>query len=121
MRAMVRAASGPIPSFGSAAWHRLPEGSRERVAAVCVAAQAWAEQSDHLAVRLHRELADARAANDQHDAAEFARMAAGVRRLASVPTMAEVWDRRGQPERAERSRRRAVETRDGWNAPGGAA
>jgi len=80
----------PVARYGSAAWHALPEGDRRRVVAVIIAAECWVAAEDDMVARLRREVADGRAA--------------GVRHLASVPTCAELSDRRGEPDRAARAR-----------------
>lgn len=118
-RRMIRAATGPIPCYGSRTWAALPETDRRRVAAVVVAAEAWQQQCDELPGRLGQEIATMRAEQQQHEAASFAEMAAGVRRLASVPSFAELCDRRGEPERAQRSRAHAKAMREHWNTPAG--
>jgi len=56
---------------------------------------------------------------DRLEREDFAVMAAGVRRLALVPTYAELSDRRGEPDRAARARARSAAIRDGWNRPAG--
>jgi len=106
----------PVARYGSAAWHALPEGDRRRVVAVIIAAECWVAGEDDMVARLRREIADGRAAAEQLDAEDFAIMAAGVRHLASVPTFAELSDRRGQPDRAARARERSERIRRGWSA-----
>jgi hypothetical protein len=114
---MIRAANGPVPRYGSPEWHALPETDRRRVAAVVVAAECWAQQLDFLEPRLRAEVAAGRAEHERIEAERFAEMAAGVRRLALVPTMAELWDRRGEPGNAQRARDHADAMRDGWYRP----
>jgi len=110
--AMIRAADGPIPRYGDAAWHAMVETDRRRVASAVRAAECHQQECDDLVTRLHREIADGRAVFEQLEVEDFTEMAKGVRRLASVPTYAELADRRGQPERAERARARARRMRE---------
>ena len=104
---MIRAAGGPLVVYGSHEWLELPETDRRRVAAVVTAAECWQQGCDDVPARLRREIAEGRAAHEALDDEDFATMAGKVRHLASVPTFAELSDRRGQPERAARARARA--------------
>lgn len=94
---------GPIPTYGSAAWHRLPYPDPRRWAAVLVAAEAWAHDGDDIPGRLRRELADQAAAEadllvDDELAAEagFAAMARDIRRKANQVPYAVLQHRRGE-------------------------
>ena len=55
----------PPPDYGSAAWLDLPEGSPAKIAAVCRAAEAFAQQGDSLEGDLRLEVAAARFAHKQ--------------------------------------------------------
>jgi hypothetical protein len=48
----------PIPRYGSPEWLMLADGSPARIAAVVIAAEAWAQDSDDIEERLRRELVD---------------------------------------------------------------
>jgi len=117
-RRMILAGEPPV-KYGSRAWHALPETDRRRVAGVVLAAECWATDEDELSTRLHREIADGRAVTEQLEREDFAIMAAGVRRLALVPTYAELADRRGQHDRAARAREHSAAIRDGWDRSSG--
>jgi len=62
---LIRKAEMPPPSYGSEAWLALPDGSDDKVAAVVVAAEAWAVDGDNVEGRLRDELED-RAAAEKH-------------------------------------------------------
>jgi hypothetical protein len=99
-----------IPRYASPAWEDLPDGDPRRAAAVLIAAEAWANHcspwqvaqdlADELAAQQYiasRELVEA--GHDVYNAAPWPAIFAR-------PTFAELCDRRGEPERAERARER---------------
>lgn len=53
---LIRKFAGRPPSYGSAAWLALEDGSPEKIAAVCIAAEAWACTGDTLEADLRREV-----------------------------------------------------------------
>jgi len=81
-RMVDRAKGAELPSYGSAEWFLLPEGDARRVAAVVVAAEAWARAGDDLILDLTREL-DARCRAHKLEAdREYAGRAAAHRETA---------------------------------------
>lgn len=98
--------AGPIPRYGSPEHLALEPSDPRFVAAVAIAAQAHLSMSTPAAVaeRLATELATARAV--AVELVEEERSAA-VGGMVSRPTMAELWRRRGQPDRAMRADRHA--------------
>lgn len=40
-RALIEGAEGPVPIYGSVEWLALPDDDRRKVAATCIAAEAW--------------------------------------------------------------------------------
>lgn len=85
---------GPVPTYGSPEWHRLPYDDPRRWAAVLVAAECWAADGDDIPARLRRELADQAAAAEAVEDEAFAAMAANIRRHAGSPSHAELQRRR---------------------------
>lgn len=69
--ALISRSTGPVPSYGSLEWQRLPEGHPAKVAAAVVAAECWARQGDTLAEDLAAELDVMRRAHKQLDDAEY--------------------------------------------------
>ncbi len=69
---MVERCQTPPPSYGSAEWLKLPEGDYRKVAAVVIAAEAWAVDGDNLEERLHAELAIEREAFKRAEDADYA-------------------------------------------------
>ncbi len=64
-RALIEAADGPIPPYGSAEWSALPDDNRTKVAATVLAAESWrtrnfAPEISTLPSRRDREIAEAR-------------------------------------------------------------
>lgn len=112
---MLRLASGPVPSYGSAAWHRLAETDPTRVAGVVIAAEAWARHAEQLEDTLRLEVSASHAAHQEAEAERFAVTAADVRRHASLPSFAELCERRGEHDRAQRSRVFASLMRERWD------
>lgn len=77
-----------LPRYGSVEWCELPDSDPRKVAAVVVAAECWVYDDDHRAECLHAEISAARLAGEQREAEQFAQIAAGVRHMADVPTIA---------------------------------
>ncbi len=77
---LIRRASTPVPSYGSAEWLQLPDGTAAKVAAVVVAAESWARELDDLPDRLERELDERRRAEKAAEDAEYQARAAAHRR-----------------------------------------
>ena len=69
--ALIRRAAYPSPPYGSSAWLALPEGDSAKVAAVVVAAEAWAQDGDTLPERLADEVSRAREAFKAEEDAEY--------------------------------------------------
>jgi len=96
----------PPPTYGSADWLALVEGSPEKVAGVVVAAESWARGADDLEENLRRGIEDARAAFKATEDADYAARAAEHReryeRLGQVVSLAE--RRRRRVEEAGRPR-----------------
>lgn len=65
-RALIEGAQGPVPIYGSAEWLELPDDDRRKVAATCLAAEAWRlreylrEAQEPRLGRRAREIAEAR-------------------------------------------------------------
>lgn len=53
---MIQRCPEPPPKYGTAEWLELPEGDLGRVAAVIIAAEAWALDGDDIEGRLHVEV-----------------------------------------------------------------
>jgi len=68
---LIKRASSPPPTYGSAAWFMLPEGSAERIASVVVAAENWARSGDTLVPDLAAQVENARAAHKQVEAESY--------------------------------------------------
>ena len=72
-RRMIVRAGAPVSAYGSAEWLALPEGDSRKVAAVVVAAEARARESDQLEESLWAEcIAASRAHKVAEDARHFA-------------------------------------------------
>ena len=89
-RRMIGNAAGlKIPRYGSLEWLQLPEGSVAKVAAVVIAAEAWARVGDDLADDLTRELEQTRRVRkqleDEHRAGQVSRHREQWRHLRVVP------------------------------------
>ncbi len=100
-------ALGAVPKYGDDAWRDLQPSDPRAVAAVAVAAEAWRAECDpkRIAEQLRAELAAEQEVAEQDAAVEFQRL---VTALAGRPTYAELNARRGQTERADRTRARAA-------------
>lgn len=65
-RALIEGADGPVPVYGSAEWLTLSDDDRRKVAATCIAAEAWRlreylrEAQEPRLSRRAREIAEAR-------------------------------------------------------------
>lgn len=60
-----------IPPYGSLEWNALPEGDARKVAAVVVAAEAWAQMGDELEETLRREVEELRRAFKADEDADY--------------------------------------------------
>lgn len=86
---MIRRASASVPPYGSDAWCQLPESSPAKVAAVVIAAEAWATTGDHLEMQLSLEVEVSRHAfKADEDAAYRDRAAAHRERWRHLPLTA---------------------------------
>lgn len=72
-RELIDRASRPIQKYGSAEWCALPLDDPNRIAAVVVAAEAWAWDWENLEQNLRREVEDLRAAFKREEDAEYVR------------------------------------------------
>jgi pimeloyl-ACP methyl ester carboxylesterase len=79
-RELIDRATRPIQSYGSPEWCALPLDHPNRVAAVVVAAEAWAWDWENLEDNLRREVEEMRAAFKREEDAEYARSAAEHRK-----------------------------------------
>ncbi len=77
--AMIRRSSGPIVTYGSEAWHALPEGSVDRVNAVIIMAEARAREADELEANLRLEVEFARRAFKHDEDADYVHQATAHR------------------------------------------
>lgn len=68
---MIERCSAPPPAYGTPAWLGLPEGSVDKVAAVVIAAEAWARTGDTLEDDLHTEVAQLAAAFKRDEDADY--------------------------------------------------
>jgi hypothetical protein len=100
------------PRYGTDEWHALPDQDPRRAAAVMRAAEAWRRHCSpwQVAQDMRDSLAEIRDViaytfvQTSHDVAEAE--AADWDAIFDRPTFAELCDRRGEPERAERARER---------------
>jgi hypothetical protein len=93
-RMIDRAKGAPLPVYGDATWLTLPEGDPVRVAAVVVAAEAWASLGDDIPGRLTVEVAASYAANKQAEDAEYVARAKAHRETAPKPARVSFMQRR---------------------------
>ena len=113
---LIRRAAAPVPSYGSAEWLQLPDGTAAKVAAVVVAAESWAGELDDLPDRLERELDERRRAEKlEEDAAHQARAAEHRRDWRHLRVVEPYADRRAR-ELAEARQRSADSGRGGETA-----
>lgn len=87
-------ALGPLPRYGAPEWLNLDQADPRWLAAIVVAAEAWAIDADNVADRLATELDAARAAAQTLAAEDVRTLTEQVRRTASRPTFAELRSRR---------------------------
>jgi len=119
--ALISAAEGPIPEYGSAAWSALPDDSRAKVAACVLAAETlrtWMLPEEH-ARRLRAELEYEESAEtlrilmlEAEPAAWSSDVVADVRACAGRASFAELSQRRGEPEKAVRAREHVARMRE---------
>ncbi len=76
---MLQQCPTPPPRYGSPEWLALPEGSSAKVAAVVIAAEAWAREGDDLEQRLRAELDLSRRAYKAGEDAEYVERVAAHR------------------------------------------
>lgn len=69
--ALIQRCASPPPTYGSAEWAALPEGSAEKVASVVIAAESWARDGDGLEERMRREVELMRAAFKADEDADY--------------------------------------------------
>jgi len=73
---LISRCSVPPPKFGTREWLSLAEGDHRKIAAVVIAAEAWARGGDELPELLAQEVADARRAFKETEDAEYRARAA---------------------------------------------
>ena len=102
--ALVHAAGGDFPEYGTAEWAALDDTDPRKVAACVSAAECWRTSTDPAWVewRLRAEL-DAGHAEDD-DARWTPEVVAAVHRAAGQPSYAELCRRRSEPDREVRAR-----------------
>jgi hypothetical protein len=85
-RRMIDKAQGaPLPVYGDATWLTLPEADPVKVAAVIVAAEAWATDGDNIPGRLAVEVASSYVAHKQAEDEDYQARAAAHRESNVVP------------------------------------
>ena len=88
---MIERCSSPPPAYGTPGWLALPEGSVDKVAAVVIAAEAWARTGDTLEDDLRTEVAQLAAAFKRDEDADYRARAEAHRKdwqhLASPPPL----------------------------------
>lgn len=101
-------AGQPIPAYGSPDWDALPDQDPRRAASIIRAAEAWRDHlsPERVAEDLRRQLADEDQAVRRRirETSWDVAAAADWEQLSRTPTFAELCDRRGQHDRAERAR-----------------
>ncbi|NRQ51554.1 hypothetical protein [Aeromicrobium stalagmiti] len=80
-RALIDKATRPIQRYGSPEWCALPLDHPNRIAAVVLAAEAWAWDWENLEANLRREVESLRTAFKQEEDAEYARSVAEHRKV----------------------------------------
>lgn len=106
--ALIKAADGAIPEYGSPEWAALPDDSRVKVASCVLAAEAlrtWMLPEEQYR-RLRAEL------EYEEPAIWSAEVVAAVHRVANRPSFAELSERRGEPEKAARAREHVTRMRE---------
>ena len=68
---MVERCSTPPPAYGSAEWLQLPENDLRRIAAVVIAAEAWASSGDCLEETLRAQVEAERHAHKRAEDADY--------------------------------------------------
>jgi hypothetical protein len=89
-----KAKAAALPVYGDATWLSLRDGDPVKVAAVIVAAEAWAQDGDDIPGRLAVEVVVAYAANKQAEDAEYVARAKAHRESAPKPGRASFMQRR---------------------------
>src|SRR4051794_37079040 len=107
---LLAAVDGPVPPFRGPEWQALPDNSWAKMASAAVAAECWWSQGQTLATDLAAELDAQR--EHENDARWTPHVVARVHRSATRPCYAELCDRRGERERAERARWHQQRLRD---------
>lgn len=79
---------GPIPAFGSMAWHRLPDGDPVKAASIVVAAMCWWTSIVNLERDVADELAARRLAEDKINAEQWDAATAKVRNISTARSKA---------------------------------
>lgn len=69
--ALIRRCPDPPPSYGTAAWLALPEGSAARIASAVIASESWATEGDHLEDRMRAEIEGLRIGHKREEDAEY--------------------------------------------------
>ncbi len=77
---LISRCSVPPPKFGTREWLSLAEGDHRKIAAVVIAAEAWARGGDELPELLAQEVADARRAFKQSEDEDYRSNAAAHRK-----------------------------------------
>ncbi len=106
--ALIKAADGPIPQYGSPEWSALPDDSRAKVAACVLAAETlrtWMLPGEH-ARRLRAEL------EWEEPAVWSDEVVQQVKRTADRLSYAELCERRDEPEKAARAREHVARMRE---------
>jgi hypothetical protein len=110
-QALIDGADGPIPQYDSEEWRALPDGSRAKVAACVIAAEAWRSYWDPREVALRARLEIEGAEMYQEPEVWTQDVVESVHREALQPSFADLSRLRGEPEaeaRANTHRRRMV-------------
>ncbi len=94
-RAMIEKAKGhAVPEYGSVDWLRLPDAHPARIAAVVIAAEAWASSGDRLVSDIEREVDQMRRSAKRAEDEAYA---------ASIEAHREKWKHlAGAPDRPQR-------------------
>lgn len=102
--ALIDAATGFVPEYGSPEFEALPDNSPEKVASCVRAAEAWRIYfaPEEIGRRLRAELEAAHLADDE--AVWSADIVQQVHRSANRPSYAELSERRGEPANVARGR-----------------
>jgi hypothetical protein len=109
-----KAGGAEIPVYGWFLWASLPEGDPRRVAAVVLAAELYAQQSDTLIDDLCREVEAARLAHKQAEDADYQARVAAHRKLAPRHAKSFAQRRAEQLALSDRPDRRPQAGEFGW-------